>query len=124
MTPYDSLYVLLHTGDKQLRFLENLDSLNTERRKIQENAYKYAVANMDNEQMIIFTASDEFHEGVIGIVAGKLTEKFRKPSIVLSIDKTKGHAVASLRGPEYFSVIDMLYDAAPLLERYGGHKQA
>lgn len=124
MTPYDSLYVLLHTGDKQLRFLENLDNLNTERRKIQENAYKYAVANMDNEQMIIFTASDEFHEGVIGIVAGKLTEKFRKPSIVLSIDKTKWHAVASLRGPEYFSVIDMLYDAAPLLERYGGHKQA
>lgn len=124
MTPYDSLYVLLHTGDKQLRFLEQLDTLNSERKKIQENAYKKAIADMNHEHKIIFAASDEFHEGIIGIVAGKLTEKFHKPSIVLSIDHEKGHAVASLRWPEYFSVIDMLYDAAPLLERYGGHKQA
>lgn len=124
MTPYDSLYVLLHTGDKQLHFLEHLDTLNTERKKIQESAYKHAIATMNHDQRIIFSASDDFHEWVIGIVAGKLTEKFHKPSIVLSIDHEKWHAVASLRWPEYFSVIDMLYDAAPLLERYGGHKQA
>lgn len=124
MTPYDSLYVLLHTGTKQLHFLENLDKLNSERRKIQETAYKKALEQMDDQQKIIFAASDEFHEWIIGIVAGRLTEKFHKPSVVLSIDHEKWHAVASLRWPEYFSVIDMLYDAAPLLERYGGHKQA
>ena len=89
MTPYDSLYVLLHTGDKQLRFLEHLDDLNTERRKIQETAYKRAIANMNSDERIIFAASDEFHEGIIGIVAGKLTEKFHKPSVVLSIDHEK-----------------------------------
>ncbi len=124
MTPYDSLYVLLHTGEKQLHFLENLDKLNTERRKIQESAYKLALSQMDTEQKIVIAASDEFHEGIIGIVAGRLTEKFHKPSVVLSIDQEKWVAVASLRWPDYFSVIDMLYDAAPLLERYGGHKQA
>lgn len=123
MTPYDSLYVLLHTGDKQLHFLENLDKLNTERKKIQDQAYKKALELMDHEKKVIVVA-DGFHEGIIGIVAGRLTEKYHKPSVVLSVDEEKGFAVASLRGPEYFSVIDMLYDAAPLLERFGGHKQA
>lgn len=123
MTPYDSLYVLLHTWDKQLRFLENLDKLNSERKKIQDAAYKKALEMMDSEQRIII-AADGFHEWIIGIVAGRLTEKFHKPSVVLSIDEEKWVAVASLRWPEYFSVIDMLYDAAPLLERYGWHKQA
>lgn len=87
-TPHDSLYVLLHTGEKQLRFLENLDKLNTERRKIQESAYKKALEMMDDDQMIII-AADGFHEGIIGIVAGRLTEKFHKPSVVLSIDEEK-----------------------------------
>lgn len=123
-TPHDSLYVLLHTGEKQLRFLENLDKLNTERRKIQEAAYKKAVEMMDHSHNIVIAASDDFHEWIIGIVAGRLTEKFYKPSVVLSIDTEKWVAVASLRWPDYFSVVDMLYDSASLLDRYGGHKQA
>lgn len=123
MTPYDSLYVLLHTGEKQMRFLENLDKLNSQRKKIQDLAYKKALEIMDPDQKVII-AIDSFHEGIIGIVAGRLTEKFNKPSVVLSVDEEKWVAVASLRWPEYFSVIDMLYDAAPLLERFGGHKQA
>ena len=44
--------------------------------------------------------------------------------MVLKIDSEKGIGVASLRGPAYFSVIDMLYRVAPLLDRFGGHKQA
>ena len=89
MTPYDSLYVLLHTGDKQLRYLENLDKLNTERRKIQEGAYKKALEMMLPDERVIIAASNDFHEGIIGIVAGKLTEKYYKPSIVLSINEEK-----------------------------------
>jgi single-stranded DNA-specific DHH superfamily exonuclease len=41
-------------------------------------------------------------------VAGKLTEKYYKPSAIFKIDKEKNIAVASLRGPDYFNIIEML----------------
>lgn len=49
-----------------------------------------------------------FHEGIVGIVAGRITEKYNKPSIVLHISHTKGIAVGSLRGPAYFDVMAMM----------------
>ncbi|MBS8122331.1 DHHA1 domain-containing protein [Candidatus Vampirococcus lugosii] len=68
--------------------------------------------------------SNNIHEGIVGITAGRLTEKYNKPSVIISIKEKEGFAVASLRGPEYFSVIDMLNYAGKYMERYGGHKQA
>jgi len=87
---------------------------------------KQAIDEINTEDKILISCKDkqEYHEGIIGIVAGRLTEQFHKPSMILSIDSEKGIGVASLRGPEYFSVIDMLYQMAPHLERFGGHKQA
>jgi single-stranded-DNA-specific exonuclease len=67
----------------------------------------------------LIASSEAFHEGVVGIVAGRLSEKYHKPSVVLAIKPEQGTAVGSLRGPEYFNVIDMLYDARDLLERFG-----
>ncbi len=71
-----------------MRFLENLDKLNSQRKKIQDLAYKKALEIMDPDQKVII-AIDSFHEGIIGIVAGRLTEKFNKPSVVLSVDEEK-----------------------------------
>lgn len=85
---------------------------------------KKGIEQLDLTQNILILSSEEYHEGIVGIVAGRLTEKYSKPSMVLKIDTEKGIGVASLRGPEYFSVIDMLYHVAPLLDRFGGHKQA
>lgn len=53
-----------------------------------------------------------------------MTEKYNKPSAVFKIDPDKKQAVASLRGPEYFDVIDMITKASPRLKRFGGHKGA
>lgn len=47
MTPYDSLYTLIHTGEKQLAYLENLDKLNDQRRKMQEEMIKHADTLVD-----------------------------------------------------------------------------
>lgn len=124
LTPYESLYTLLYTGEKQLWYLENLEELNTQRKKLQDQAYKIAESKANLNDYIIIVYDELFHEGVIGIVAGRLTEKYHKPSVVFSINKEKNHAVASLRGPEYFNVIEMLHEITPLLERSWGHKQA
>lgn len=124
MTPYDSLYTLIHTGEKQLAYLENLDKLNDQRRKMQEEMIKHADTLVDPLSPIVMVWSPDFHEWVIGIVAGRLADKHNKPTIVYSENHEDGFAVASLRAPTYASIIDLLYNARDLLDRYGGHKQA
>ncbi len=124
VSPYKSLYTLLHTWEKQREHLDMIESINTERKKLQDQASKLAEKMLCHDDFLLTAHSEEFHEGIIGIVSGRITEKNNKPSIVLSLCPEKGVAVASLRGPEYFSVIDMLIAHGDLLERYWGHKQA
>ncbi|MCX6824212.1 MAG: single-stranded-DNA-specific exonuclease RecJ [candidate division SR1 bacterium] len=123
-SPYDSLYALLYSGEKQIEYLDNLELINTERRKIQENMFKEAEGMLDLSKRILVAYHEEFHEGIVGIVSGRLTEKYHKPSMIMKIDQERKLAVASLRGPEYFSIIDMLKANGDLLERFGGHRGA
>lgn len=123
-SPYDSLDTLLYSGEKQLEYLRNIEELNTERRKLQEEAINDAKKSVDPEQNIVIAHSEDYHAGIIWIVAWRLTEQNHKPSMVMSINKDDGVAVASLRGPDYFDVIEMLKSADVLLERFGWHKNA
>ncbi len=123
-SPYDSLYSLLYSGEKQIPYLENLEQINTERRSIQESMFKIAEQSIDFDKKFLVVYSDEFHEGIVGIVSGRLTEKYNKPSMVMKIDEEKHSAVASLRGPDYFDVIEMIKSASHLLQRFGGHRWA
>lgn len=123
-SPYDSLYALLYSGEKQLGYLDNLELINTERRKIQERMFKEAESMIDLSKKILIAFHEEFHEWIVGIVSWRLTEKYHKPSMIMKIDQEKQVAVASLRWPAYFSVIDMLKSNGDLLERFGGHRWA
>lgn len=96
-SPYDSLYSLLYSGEKQIPYLENLEQINTERRAIQESMFKQAEQLINLDKKFLVASSDEFHEGIVGIVSGRLTEKYNKPSMIMKIDHEKHSAVASLR---------------------------
>ena len=123
-SPYNSLNTLLFTGNKQLEALQKIDEINNDRKKLQEDAFKIAEEMLDLDQKILIAEHEDFHEWVVGIVSWKITEKYNKPSIVFKINKDKWIAVASLRWPEYFNIIEMLQKHSDLLERSGGHKQA
>ncbi len=123
-SPYDSLHVLLYSGEKQLEYLDRLEAINTERRKMQENMFKEAEAVLDLSKKMLVASHGEFHEGIVGIISGRITEKYNKPSMILKINEEKQIGVASLRWPAYFSVIDMLKKNGDLLERFGGHRWA
>jgi single-stranded-DNA-specific exonuclease len=123
-SPHDSLNILLKTGEEQLAHLDKLEGMNTERRKLQESAYKLAEQQVDHDENILIAVHDEFHEWIIWIVAGRLAEKYNKPTVVMSINREENKIVASLRGPDYFHVMHMLDEVGELLTRYGGHKQA
>ncbi len=123
-SPYDSLYALLYSGEKQVGYLDNLELINTERRQIQERMFKEAETMLDLEKKILIAYHEEFHEWIVGIVSGRITEKYNKPSMIMKIDQERQIGVASLRWPDYFSVIDMLKSAGDLLVRFGGHRWA
>ncbi len=65
----------------------------------------------------------EWHEGVLGIVAAKLTEAFSLPCIVLS-ETDEGKLRGSMRTRGNFHCVKILEGAAEILERFGGHQAA
>jgi single-stranded-DNA-specific exonuclease len=73
-------------------------------------------------QNILVVAGEDWHRGVIGIVASKLTEHYQKPAIVLSIENGVAHG--SARSIAAFNMLEALEANADLFLRFGGHKQA
>lgn len=123
-SPYDSLKVLLSEGEKQIEYLERIEAINTERRKMQDQAFRLAEKKVNPDQNFLFVCDENFHEGIVGIVSGRITEKYNKPSAIFKLDLEKQQAVASLRWPDYFNVIEMITQASPYLKRFWGHKGA
>jgi single-stranded-DNA-specific exonuclease len=71
---------------------------------------------------VIVVEGQNWHHGVIGIVSSRLTERFEKPSIVISV--TGEEARGSGRSVEGFSLFDAVYSCRDLLTRFGGHPMA
>ncbi|WP_134087636.1 single-stranded-DNA-specific exonuclease RecJ [Olivibacter sp. XZL3] len=65
---------------------------------------------------------EDWHKGVIGIVASRLTEKYYRPTIVLT--KSNGHVAGSARSVAGFDLYEALSECSDLLEQFGGHKYA
>ena len=78
------------------------------------------------EDPVIVTYSGTWHEGVLGIVANKLSDKYSKPALVLAgADESEDPVLkGSCRSTDAFDIYEGLTACAELLERYGGHKKA
>jgi single-stranded-DNA-specific exonuclease len=103
---------------------EYLDVLNKARRIEQDKIFKQASIQAEafvNDPVLVVSGSDWNH-GVVGIVASKLLEKYRKPTFVFQEigDESKGSA----RSFGDFSVIDAVNSAKQLISKGGGHKMA
>lgn len=71
----------------------------------------------------VVVASENWHEGVVGIVASKVTDHFKRPAIVLSI-REDGLVKGSVRSYGGYNVLEGLHQSQHLLKGYGGHKFA
>lgn len=121
----DGLKALLSKDSEiQKSYLQHMDTLNIERKKIQEAMIQEANETIDTTLPLVRIASERFHEWVVGIVAWRLTEKYNKPTLIMSINKEEGVAMGSLRWPEWFNIVAMLQTADAYLLRYWWHAQA
>jgi single-stranded-DNA-specific exonuclease len=111
-------------ADRAKELAEILESYNTDRQKVSAEIAKSVqkIAVSRPERRFVFAAHEDFHFGVVGLVAGKIANEFRKPTIVL----TKGSEICrgSLRSIPELNIIEVIEACGDLLERFGGHAQA
>jgi len=82
-TPYKAVNLILNNSETVHDTLRDIENLNTLRKSKTLYHTESALENINPEDNIIFYHSSDIEHGIIGIVAGRLTEKYFKPSIVL-----------------------------------------
>jgi single-stranded-DNA-specific exonuclease len=120
---------LLTTRDEHLasKIARELDVENKRRKSIDEATLTEAMAqigdvcDMENDRAIVL-ASEGWHQGVIGIVASRLVEKYHLPTVLIAIDNGEGKG--SARSIPGFHLCEALKECENHLIRYGGHKYA
>ena len=104
-----------------------LCSVNRERQLVENIIFEQAVEQIesnhdfDNDKIIVLV-SDSWHLGVIGIVASKITERYKLPSILISVDGDVGKG--SGRSVKGFNINEAISACKHLLIKYGGHELA
>ena len=110
-----------------LEIAKALSQLNSERqsqeREILESAEAYIQKNIDLDlERILLVVGEDWHTGIIGIVASKLSDKYSRPTIILNSDGE--NAKGSARSIEGISIYEVLSNFSHLFEKFGGHEQA
>ena len=112
--------------DVARRITDELNRFNKERQEKEKVILEEALEKIEKEHMndnnALVVSGKDWHHGVIGIVASKITEMFYKPSILLSIED--GIAKGSGRSIEGFDLHNALCECDDLLQKYGGHEMA
>ena len=117
--------LLATDGSEAWEHAGTLDRLNRERQQLTietlERARTIALEESQSEDLLV-VADEEFHEGVLGLVAGRLVEEFYRPVLVARIegDVLRGSA----RSIPEFNITEALQACDDLLLRFGGHAQA
>lgn len=123
-----SLQLLLTTdGSEAQEIAEGLDTLNRERQDEQKRMIEEAIGvvierGLESDPVLVVHQSG-WHHGIIGLAAGKLVERFRRPAFVIGIDPESGVGKGSARSIPGFHLANALH-SMPDLVKGGGHELA
>ena len=105
----------------------DINTFNDQRKKLDHDITEEAIRHINQSELepskkttVLFNAN--WHKGVIGIVASRLTESFYRPTIILT--ESNGLATGSARSVEGFDLYYAISQCSEFLENYGGHKYA
>lgn len=108
------------------RITEKLNEYNKKRQEIEKRMFEEAVQKIEAENIkeknAIVLGGEDWHHGVIGIVASKITELYYKPSILICFEGDEGKG--SGRSISGFDLHAALCSSSNYLEKYGGHEMA
>lgn len=124
----DGLRLLVTDDPGEAGIIANrLDAQNAKRRELDARIFEEAARMVEEEFDLsttagIVLAAEGWHEGVIGIVASRIVEKFHRPAVVISKDGKKGKGSArSIRNVNLYGALEKCKD---LLTGFGGHQYA
>ena len=107
--------------------VSQLDSLNSKRQLIEEKIYSQALSlirerSLDKRYKLLILGCEEWHRGVLGIVASKIKDLYYRPVLLFAYED--GKAYGSGRSIREFSLIECLNACRDLFLNFGGHTQA
>ena len=119
--------LLLSKDSKEtFKIATELESFNEERRLIESNMLKKIknTISINSDDPVIVLSGHNWHEGIIGIIASRLKEKYNKPTVIISVEKGLGRA--SARSVSGFDIGTVIINAVQnkILKKGGGHKMA
>jgi single-stranded-DNA-specific exonuclease len=121
-----SAYELLITEvpDEAEKLAAEINQTNKDRQQITDKVNMEArnILGEVNDQKILIVAGKEWPTGVVGLVAGRLTDEYNRPSLVIS--RYKGEIIGSGRSIPEFNIIEAVEKCGEFMARFGGHAQA
>lgn len=123
----EALKLFLTSNFEEAREItKRLNEYNTQRQVKEKEIFEQALSELEKEKVddlnSIVLCGDNWHHGVIGIVASKLTEKFFKPTILICFEEDIGKG--SGRSLPGFDLHEALVESREFLDKYGGHEMA
>lgn len=126
-SPKEAIELMLATDEhKALELAVFLNEQNKERQEVEQNILEQCIEMVEEINLakikVIVLGSENWHHGVIGIVASRLVERYHRPVIMLAIKDDK--ATGSCRSIQGFHLYEALTHCEDLLVKYGGHAMA
>lgn len=123
-SPMEAVRLLVSTSEAQCKDIANtLEMTNFERQKMTTEIFDKARESVqDSKDNLLFILGEEWHEGIIGLVAGKIQQLYYKPVIVAT--ESEGAIKGSARSIKGFNITKAFDKFKKELDRYGGHELA
>lgn len=119
--------LLSEDADTAFSLSKEVDECNRERHTVENDITKTVIEHIESDEKlkyarVIVVCGEGWHHGVIGIVAARITEKYGRPSIVITFDGDEG--TGSARSIDGFSIYDAIKSCGEMLTHFGGHTMA
>ncbi len=112
--------------DIALQYASEIEAYNSDRKEadktITQQALDQIIEHKEEDRYTSVVYQEDWHKGVIGIVASRLTETYYRPTLVFT--KSGEKLAASARSVKGFDVYNALHSCADHIEQFGGHKYA
>lgn len=125
---HGALFLIQDLSEKSKEWFNYISALNNNRKKVQQELQSYVEIHYkdfitDKPFIVIPGRYHSDYKGVLGILAGRLADKFQKPAIVMRFNEETKEFTGSGRSIGDVNILDLLRDN-PFIKNVGGHKQA
>lgn len=115
-------YFVTENKEKMITYFDWMNSLNEQRKESSKLSAENSLSIKEDEPAIVIQVNEK--EGLIGLIANSLMNKYKKPSIVFTYNKEQDVLKGSARSSEGFNIVESFNELSDLMVAFGGHASA